>query len=368
MRLNTFARHHMAHRTASYIPASESRILHNFAVLENDFGVSPAVRTAWKKLTIKGLPKYPDRNASDLTNAIARWLHVRPDMVALGNGSDELVSVVTQILVEPGSAVVVQTPTFFRIIEAIEKMKGNVVAVPALPQRNFALDMDMAGRLVQAASAHRAALLWVCSPDNPTGVPMNVSVLRWILTHTAATVIVDEAYEELADPENKNTAVRLLSDHPNLIVTKTFSKAFGLAGLRVGMMIGKPEIIRVVDSWRLNFPVSSISLALAAAALSDIHHLQLIHEKVVRQRKRIEVAVRKIPSLELGGQSQTNVIILRHKTGNLHRLLLKHGIMTADFNRMNGLEGMRFVRITVKRPAETSALIRTLKQIGTEDV
>ncbi len=360
MKMNSFWHHAAAHPPATYIPNQGVIVRHNFAALENDFGSSPVIDKAIRTLRNAQLNHYPDRNAVTLKTKIASWLDLTPDMVELGNGSDELISLIAQIAVEPGKSVIVQTPTFFRIIEAVNKMKGAVVPVAAQKDSGFALDEQFVDGLMTAAKKNRAALIWLCTPNNPTGAVMNSASIDRIAGSTKAFVVVDEAYQELWDPENKKSAVRLIPKHDNLIVTKTFSKAFGLAAIRVGVMLGNPKLISAVDAWRLNFPLSSISLRIAEAALSDTDHLIRIRNKVSRERNMLFRHIAKLPMLELGAESKTNVFLLRHKTDDLHALLLKQGMMTADFNRMNGLEHMRFVRITVKRRKENLMLMKAL--------
>ncbi|MBI3385896.1 aminotransferase class I/II-fold pyridoxal phosphate-dependent enzyme [Candidatus Gottesmanbacteria bacterium] len=360
MKPNSFWQHAIARKPATYIPDHNVSVRHNFAALENDFGVSPAVTKALKTIHKLPLNHYPDRNAEALRTKIAHWLELTPDMIVLGNGSDELISLIAEVFVEPGSSVVVQTATFFRIIEAVQKMKGVITAVAAQKDRRFALDMQFADEIIRVARKSHATVVWLCTPNNPTGVVMDLSLIDRIAGSTKALVVVDEAYQELWDPQNKKSAVTLLAKHENLIVTKTFSKAFGLAAIRVGMMLGNPDLISAIDAWRLNFPLSSVSLRIAEAALDDTNHLVRIHRNVLREREFLFSHIAKLPMLELGAVSKTNVFLLRHKTKNLHELLLKQGVMTADFNHMNGVERMRFVRITVKRRKENRALIQAL--------
>ncbi len=363
MKPNSFVTHFLSHKPASYIPAASSvPVRYNFAALENDFGISPKVKAMWQTLDPTILNHYPQRDAGELKLVIASWLGITPKMVAIGNGSDELISHIASTFVEPGQAVVIQTPTFFRIIEAVHKMKARVIEISANQENAFALDRALCRRIIAEVKKNRAAVIWLCTPNNPTGAVLDRKHIAWILTHTKTIVVVDEAYQELWDPQNRQSAVRLLKSHKNLIVTKTCSKAFGLAGARVGMLLAHPEIIETIDAWRLNFPISSVSLALAVAALKNTTHLVRLSKKVATERAWLFSGIRKLPDLEIGAESQTNVFLLRHKTKNIHALLLHEGILTADFNRMNGLEGMHFVRITVKQHKENLVLIKALKK------
>ena len=242
----------------SYVPkASHGQNLHNFTSLENALGCSPKIR-----LPDLPLNEYSGAEIAALKIKIANWLKVTPDMIVLGAGSDDLINLIPQTFLEPGEAAFVKTPTFFRILEAIHRVKGKLADNP-----------------------DTAKLVWWCSPNNPTG---EVSVPE---INPEQFTIIDEAYQEIFDPENRSSAIHRLNSFPNLLITKTFSKAFGLAGIRVGFAVGNPKIIGAIAKWQTNFPISSLSARIAQVALDDLDFLQTVHDHFAAERNAEDPAV-----------------------------------------------------------------------------
>src|SRR3989344_5449296 len=360
---NSFYNHTMQANIPSYVPQIQgfhSRA--DFSTLTNVFGPSPLVRKALPSLLKDPMNLYPMRNPVRLKEKIASWLTIDPSMITVGNGSDELIAIIPQVHLEPGDHCVVQTPTFFRIIESLHRMKGEVLTVPATDETNFVLGQRYIESVFAASKRTNARITWLCSPNNPTGETIELDHITWLSRRVPGLLVVDEAYQEFFDPKNNLSATRLVDKHDNIIVTKTFSKAFGLAGIRVGFAISSPHLIDALERWRLNFAISSLSLRIAEAALDDISFLQKVHERMDTERTFLFTNIDKLPQLKRGGHSKTNVFILKHTNGNLFDLLLKRGIVTADFNEMNGLEHLGFVRITVKTRSENEILLQALRK------
>ena len=327
MQPNSFWQNLVNQNIGTYVPkAAHGQNLINFAPLENALGCSPKINTLTLPLHV-----YPGAEIAELKTKIANWLKVTPDMIILGAGSDDLINLIPQVFLEPGEKVFVKTPTFFRILEAVHRVKGQLVNNP-----------------------ESAKLIWLCDPNNPTGEVINNKNIN-----TDKLTIIDEAYQEIFDPDNKQSAIKLLDKFPNLLVTKTFSKAFGLAGIRVGFAVGNPKLISALSKWQTNFPISSVSAQIAQMALDDLGFLNFVHNHFKAEREYI---FRDFENIEYS-QSQTNVFIARHKKAKLFDLLLKEGILTADFNQMNGLEGQGFVRVTIKNRKENELLVAALKKL-----
>lgn len=365
MKPNSFWHHQNEQKLGTYIPKpGRGKNLINFAALENAFGCSPVVTKKIQKLTCEPLNSYPGSEMENLRVKIATWLKIRPGMILLGNGSDELINLVPQVFLEPEENVVVQTPTFFRILESVHRMKGNIIKVNTASENGFALGKSFTKELLGAIKITRPKIVWLCSPNNPTGVVMDVELIDKIAGETDALVVVDEVYQEFFDPENKKSAIRLLGKHKNILVTKSFSKAFGLAGIRVGLAVGTPEIIGALAKWQLNFPVSILSAKIAQNALEDQNFLKQTAKKFSDERRFLFEKIKKLENIQVSDKSQTNVFILRHRNKNIFDLLLKEEILTANFNQMNGLEDQNFVRITVKQRRENQLLINALRKIN----
>lgn len=315
----------------------------NFALVENSLG--------------KTFNTYPEKHSLTLKNRIATWLNVDSNQIVVGNGSDQLISLIAEVFIKPKDICLVQIPTFFRIIEVVRKNKATLRTVSTLGE-NFCLQTKkLIGRL-------NPQVVWLCSPNNPTGETIDLRFVAEIAKITKGLLIVDEAYQEIFDPKNKFSAIRLIKKHKNILVTKSFSKAFGLAGIRVGMCIASKEIAEILEKSQLNFPITTTSEKIAKIALDKIRFLDKVCAHFERERRFLFSKIDKLPNLERCGNSKTNIFILRHKKKSLFDLLSKQNIEVADFNKMNGLEGLGFVRITIKNRSENKHLLNTLQKVS----
>ena len=237
-----------------------------------------------------------------------------------------------------------------------------MVTVSPTPEENFSLGENFCLRVEKMIKQLNPQVIWLCSPNNPTGETINPKLVARIAQKTKGLVVVDEAYQEIFDPENKFSAVKLIKEHKNILVTKSFSKAFGLAGIRVGMCIANSKIAKALESNQLNFPISTSSERAAISALDDSDFLNKVHDHFEKERKFLFSEIDKLSNLERGGNSKTNIFILKHKKKSIFNLFLKENIMVADFNKMNGLEDQGFARITIKNHFENIQLLNVLRK------
>jgi histidinol-phosphate aminotransferase len=300
---------------------------------------------------------YPEKHAASLKKKIAGWLSVESDQVVVGNGSDQIVDLIAKVFLGQKVTCLVQVPTFFRIIDVVRQSHAKLITVSTI-EDNFCLKTE---KLIKRLNPQ---VVWLCSPNNPTGETIDSRFIARIAKKTKGLVIVDEAYQEIFDPQNKFSAVRLIKRHKNVLVTKSFSKAFDLAEIRVGMAIAHKNIAGALEKNQLNFPISMASQQTAEKALDDIKSLKNVHRYFEKERKFLFSNIDKLSNLERCGNSKTNIFILRHKRLNLFDLLLKENIETADFNKMNGLESQGFVRITIKNHPENIQLLNTLQKVS----
>lgn len=317
----------------------------NFDLVENSLG--------------KTFNTYPEKHSLTLKNRVAIWLDVNSNQVVIGNGSDQLINLIAETFLGSNDICLVQIPTFFRIIEVVHKNKANLKTVLAIQ-----LEEDFCLRIEKLIRQLNPQVVWFCSPNNPTGETINPKFIARIARKTNGLVVVDEAYQEIFDPNNKFSAVKLIKKHKNILVTKSFSKAFGLAGIRVGMAIAHKNIAELLEKNQLNFPISTNSERFAIKALDNISFLNKVHNHFAKEREFLFSKIDKLPNLERGGNSKTNTFILRHKKDNLFELLLKENIVVADFNQTNGLENQGFVRITIKNRAQNKQLLAALQKVS----
>ena len=241
----------------------------------NRHGVAPAVTEAIGGADVSVLSRYPSLYAGSLKEQLAAYTRVTPDSVVTGCGSDDVLDSAIRAFAEPGETVAFATPTF-PMIPIFAQMNGlRAVEVPFLP--GFQLDADA---LLEAD----ARIIYICSPNNPTGTTAGIDTIGRLIESTSALVIIDEAYIEYAGTGFAQQA----ADCDNVLVTRTMSKAFGLAGLRVGYAVGHPAVIAGVEKSRGPYKVSSIAERAALAALSEGMSWMREHvAKDVRARDRL---------------------------------------------------------------------------------
>ena len=244
---------------------------------ESPYGASPAVPTALTGAAAR-INRYPDPLAAELCVELARLHGVEPDNVLVANGSDEVIYLLVMAYAAGGRAVCADPP--YRLDDIVPQiMGGSVVKVPL---KDWVHDLE-------AMAAVEADIAFVVNPHNPTGTTVSREALRRFAERSPARlVVVDEAYIDFADDPAAASMVRETGG--NVVVMRTFSKAYGLAGARVGYLVGAAEIIDALRRIRPPFSVSSPTQAAALAALADTGHLALVREQTRRGRERLREA------------------------------------------------------------------------------
>ncbi|HEY3257312.1 MAG TPA: histidinol-phosphate transaminase [Gemmatimonadaceae bacterium] len=233
----------------------------------NLWGAPPVARSAVEFADSPTLTRYPAPYSRELTRVLAGYLGVDPNMVIAGCGSDDLLDSAIRAFGEPGDNLAQFDPTF-GMIRVFATVNG--LSVTAVPARN--------GEGVDALLGADARVIYLCSPNNPTGEVLDAGLIESIVRLARGLVIVDEAYAEFAGV----SSVGLLARHENLLITRTMSKAFGLAGLRVGYAAGSPAIVREVEKSRGPYKVTSLAERAAIAAIE--HDRVWVDEKVAEVR------------------------------------------------------------------------------------
>jgi histidinol-phosphate aminotransferase len=233
---------------------------------ENPIGPFPSVRRAideqWAEAN-----RYPDEVETALIAAIAARHQVAPDQVALGCGSGEILELITALFTTPGRGIVVARPTFEAPARTAMMLGHPVVSVPVTSA--LALDLDQ-----MAAAARGAGLIFLCNPNNPTGTVHGAAAVQDFVARVrrespGTTILIDEAYHEYVDDPSYRSMIALARQDPYVIVSRTFSKVYGLAGLRVGYAISAAETVQQLERHRLGNGVSQLAAAAAVASLGD---------------------------------------------------------------------------------------------------
>jgi len=330
-------------------------------VLRFDTNTSPVapglVEEILRGLFDPTLNEYPDSAYAGLTNAAAAYAGAAPTEIVVGAGADELIDLVAKAFLPAGGTSVIPSPTYAMYGVLSSQRAARLVSVPRLgPDRGFALDLE--ALLPRLAEAN---VVWLCAPNNPTGAPEPLSTIARVLEATAVTarppvVVVDEAYAEFST----ETAVPLRDRYPNLVVLRTLSKAFALAGVRVGYAIAARQVIERLERVRPPGSISTVSATLGAAALSnpDVarRNARRLQEEAAWFARRLEEAGwPPYPSV-------TNFLLVRVGTHEAAEAaadrLLRHGIVPRTFGPANPLRG--HLRLTVRTRPENERLLSVI--------
>jgi histidinol-phosphate aminotransferase len=324
---------------------------------ENSHGCSERVAEAITA-ALPQMYRYPDPRGTDLKLALAELHDIAPERILLGNGSHELLMQLAQVFSGPGQSVVASQFGFAVYAIAAQAAGARHVAAPALPDddampRGHDLDAML------AAIDADTRLVFVCNPNNPTGTSVSLQALRTFLGQLPAEVIavVDEAYQEYVVDPQVGSALALLEEYPQLVVARTFSKAYGLAGLRCGYAIAHPTLIAVMERVRESFNVSLLALAAAEAALGDQHHVREVRERNSEERDWLAAALRARGCTVF--PSQTNFLLVRFgiDAQATEARLLNAGVVVRP---MAGYGLGDCLRITVGRRGENERLLAAL--------
>jgi len=322
----------------------------NLASNESPLGPSPrAIKAIKSEASRVGM--YPNPQGEELKRAIASYIGVDFGCVALGNGSDELVDLACKAFMDPGEKVLIPLPAF-SIYELTCRINGGLPEFFELPDLEW-----RAADLIRAMEDVRLA--FIGRPNNPTGNGIDIKGLRELL-EVGKLVVVDEAYVEFAGYSVAKDAAR----RENLLVLRTFSKAFGLAGLRVGYAIGNPELIEALEQVRAPFSVNSLAQAAAIAALRDGRYLRKVIAVVRRgriylRRELSRLGMRVLPSD--ANFLMVDVTPLGTDAPALCEFLAKKGILIRDLSNFRGA-GPSWVRISVGKPEQNERLVAAIRQ------
>jgi histidinol-phosphate aminotransferase len=270
----------------AYVPGRKVDGAVVLASNESPFGLLPSVAGVLAS-HVAGVSRYPDMGATRLVEAIATHHGVEPERVAVGAGSVEVCGQLAAAAVETGDEVVFGWRAFeaYPIITAV--VGGQAVKVPLTATHVHDVDA------MAAAVNDRTRLVFLCNPNNPTGTAVGADDLRRLVDHVPdhVLVVIDEAYREYADVSVVPDAMELFADRPNVAVTRTFSKAYALAGLRVGYCVAPPEVATAVRKCQVPFSVSGLAQEAAVAALGDAEEVTRRAKLTVGERERVRTAL-----------------------------------------------------------------------------
>ena len=315
---------------------------------ENPYGCSPTVAEAISKVSVH---LYPDPLLRRVRNTLGKYTGIDPDYIIAGAGSDELIDLILRLFVSPGEHIIDSDPTFAMYAFLTRVSGSNIVMVP----RDEVFDLDVTA--IKKAINSNTKIIFITSPNNPTGNMASHSQVKEILG-TGRIVVVDEAYYEFS----KQTVVDLIHDYENLVVLRTMSKWAGLAGLRIGYGIMNPRLVKHIIDIKQPYNISTAAEAALIASIGDAPALLANVQRLVLERQKMFSLLKSIHGVT-PYPSEGNYILCQFAPGRalkIYDALARRGIFVRNF----GSERLRdFFRISVGMPHETDAIIEALKEL-----
>ncbi|SFR49818.1 histidinol-phosphate transaminase [Thiomicrospira sp. ALE5] len=322
---------------------------------ENPLGVSTKVEKA-AQAALKTLGRYPDGNAYYLRSAIAEFTQRALDEVMVGNGSNELLEFVGRVFAGPGDEIIFSQYAFAVYAITAQIVGATPVQVPA---KDYGHDLDA----MAAAITSKTKVIYLANPNNPTGSFFNAQALDAFMHKVPANVVVvyDEAYLEYVERDDAPSGLELLNAYPNVIVTRTFSKAYGLAALRVGYLLAQSEVVGLLNRVRAPFNVNELSQVCAVAALGDQDFVTASVALNKQERAKVEAAISQMGYHPLPSEGNFICVDMGTDAANINQQLLKLGVIVRPVSNY----GMaNFLRISIGTEAENAHLISALAQVN----
>jgi len=301
------------------------------------------------------LNRYPDPYQSALRERLSETNGVAVNSLFIGAGSDEIIDLLFRVFCEPGyDNVIIPEPTYgmYRVSADIH----NVPVRSCLLSDDFQIDLpEITSRIDK-----QTKMIFCCSPNNPTGNVLKKNDILNMCSVTNSIIVVDEAYVEFSDAVSLIESVK---DYPNLVVLRTFSKAWGMAGLRLGYCVADPTVIKFLLKVKAPYNVNSVSAAMAMSALNKVKERDTIITSIRRERKRILSYLHSIQYVRRIFPTDANFILVQVEDADLvYSKLLEKGIVIRNRSREPKLNNC--LRITVGTSEENDALLNAMKEIG----
>ncbi len=295
--------------------------------------------------------RYPDPHQAKLKEAISTVKAISTQQIFLGNGSDECIDLLYRCFCNPGKDNVIICPPTYGMYEVSANINDIEIRKAPLLE-NFQLDLIHLENLVD----EKTKLIWVCSPNNPTGNSMNREDIETVLNNYNGLVVIDEAYINFS---RHKSFIQDLADYPNLVVLQTFSKAWGMAGLRLGMAFASSEIIEILDRVKPPYNINQVTQDIALKALEEVGQVNDMITELVQMREALKGVFEKLPVVEKVYNSDANFLLVKIQNARkIYEYLLSKGIVVRD--RSNVLLCDNCLRITVGTEKENTILVDAL--------
>jgi histidinol-phosphate aminotransferase len=296
------------------------------------------------------MTRYPDTDVHNLREMLSHLYNVSKDEVICTVGSDQLIELIIKVFVEPGNHVLVPNPSFSMYEQSTVLNHGKAIAYEL--DENF--DYDYEG-IIKAYDLYHPKLLFICTPNNPTGNKASKAGMLRILDHVKCPVIIDEAYEEF----DGESMIPMINDYPGLIVLRTFSKAYGIAGLRIGYGIANKEMIDIIGIAKPPYNVSSFSQDVAGFILEDMSYYKGLITSINEARDLLMMTLETMDHFKKIYPTSANFILTEIKDIALVDYLQQHKVLVRGYGNVGRLAS--HMRITVGTQEENYKLIQLIK-------
>jgi len=297
---------------------------------------------------VKWYNRYPDPYQHKVKDSISTVKSIPPENIFLGNGSDECIDLLYRCFCEPGKDNVIICPPTYGMYEVSASINDVEIRKASLTP-SFQLDLEAVEALVDA----QTKLIWVCSPNNPTGNSLHYDDIAVLLNNFEGLVVVDEAYINFS---RQHSLLKELNEYPNLVVLQTFSKAWGLAALRLGMAFASPEIVGWLNKIKPPYNINQATQDLALKALEETGQVNDMIREIVAMRDELAAVFRRMPLVQHVYPSDANFLLVKvREAGKVYDYLLQQGIVVRDRSKVQLCDGC--LRITIGTEAENTLLV-----------
>lgn len=346
-------------RALTAYPVPDSTGLIKLDAMENPYSWPPELIEQWQsRLAQAALNRYPDPQAQALKQRLRSRMAIPSDAeLLLGNGSDEIIQMLALAVGGPGRVLLTPEPGFvmFRMIAALTGTDYQGVPLRAA---DFSLDSTA---MLAAIAERRPSLVFLATPNNPTGNRFTSAALRAVIEAAPGLVVIDEAYYPFSD----GNCLNWLNDYPNLLIMRTLSK-LGLAGLRLGLLAGSKVWLNEIEKTRLPYNINALSQLSAEFALSHAEVFTAQAARICSERSKLAGALSRLPQLKVY-PSEANFILFRTQAGQagvIHAALKASGVLIKNLDRSHAMMA-DCLRVTIGTPTENAAFLRALGRVLT---
>lgn len=324
---------------------------------ENPLGMSPKAQQAAMQAVTNGT-RYPDGAAQVVREAAAAFAGVSPDEVIVGNGSDEILGLIARTVLSPGDRCVYSQYSFSVYELSAQECAAECVEVPT---KDFQVDLE--GLL--AATDINTRLIYITNPNNPTGLPLDPGALLTFLERVPekCVVVLDEAYTDFMDEKLRTPSFEWVKRFPNLLVTRTFSKAYGLAGLRAGFGVANKELIEMMNRIRPPFNMNAAAQVAAVAALEDQAFLRKVVQTNAKERARLAAFFDELKLVQLPSQANFIMVHVGPEAAEINEAMLRKGVILRPLKSYGLTE---YMRISVGSPEENDIFMKAFRETLSE--